>query len=117
MPPIMNMLALPQIAQSSPIIAKNLTYLDQEKSVIDKSAFMQDALEEELEHPGGDIDVENETSLANVFSTALNMDKYNFDNTEEEEYQILVESSDNWQPLTALMLGFIASQVLGLTRT
>ena len=101
MTPNANMLALPQNVQPSPIIAKNLTCLDREKIVMDKSTLMQDALEEELEHPGGDSDVENETSLANVFSTALNVDEHDFDNAEEEEDQTLVGSPDNWQPPTA----------------
>ena len=95
------MLASPQIVQASPIITKNLAYLDQEKSAIDKSALLKDALEEELEHPSGDSNVDNEASLANVLLTALNIDEHDCDNAEEEEDQILVGSPDNWQSPTA----------------
>ena len=35
-----------------------------------------------------------------MFSIVLNIDKHDYDNAEEED-QILVGSSDNWQPLIA----------------
>ena len=68
---------------------------------MDKSTLMQDALEEKLEYPGRDSDVDNEISLANVFLMALNINDYDYDNAEEEEDQIFAGSPDNQQPLTA----------------